>query len=171
MKQITRLLAGIGLFSASLAICGTATPEPAQAQDATIAAVVNGQLITNGDVDARARLLAVSTGMPLAPEFLQRLKPQITRELIDQTLQLQEINKRKIVVPEADIATSVAHIEQGNSMQPGGLRARLEGAGIDFQTLISQLRIEVGWQQVLHQVLGPGPAAHAGRYRGRKAHD
>ncbi len=143
-------------FGASVAGCCAFEPATARAQDATIAAVVNGQLITDGDVDARARLLALSTGMPLNPDVLQRLRPQITRELIDQTLELQEINKRKIVVPETDIANGVAHIEQGNNMAQGALRSRLEGSGVDFQTLITQLRTEIGWQQVLHQVLGPG---------------
>ena len=106
--------------------------------------------------------------MPQNPEILQRLKPQITRELIDQTLQLQEINKRKIVVPEADIATGVAHIEQGNNMPAGGLKARLEASGINFQTLITQIRTEIGWQQVLHQVLGPGLKPTPGRYYRRQ---
>lgn len=154
MKQILRLLAGLGLLGLCIAgYCSSAGR--ALAQDATIAAVVNGQLITNADVENRARLLALSTGMPLTPEILQRLRPQITRELIDQTLQLQEINKRKIIVPETDIAKGIAHIEQNNNMPAGGLRARLEAAGINFQTLVTQLRIEIGWQQVLHQVLGP----------------
>jgi peptidyl-prolyl cis-trans isomerase SurA len=156
MKQTSRVLAGIGLFGASIAGCGLLNIPQARAQDATIAAVVNGQLITDGDVDNRTQLLALSTGMNLTPDMQARLKPQITRELIDQTLQLQEINKRKIVVPEADIASGITHIEQGNSMQPGMLRSRLEAAGIDFQTLITQIRTEIGWQDVLHQVLGPG---------------
>ncbi len=154
MKQIFRVLAGFGLFGASALHCPLWVA-PAHAQDAGIAAVVNGQLITNGDVENRARLLALSTGMPLTPEILARLTPQITRELIDQTLQLQEINKRKVVVPEADIAAGIAHIEQGNNMAPGDLRARLQASGVDFQTLISQIRTEIGWQDVLHQVLGP----------------
>jgi peptidyl-prolyl cis-trans isomerase SurA len=154
MKQIFRGLAGIGLFGLS-ALGSTLWAEPAHAQDASIAAVVNGQLITNADVENRARLLAVSTGMPLTQDALTRLTPQITRELIDQTLQLQEINKRKVVLHEADIAAGIAHIEQGNNMPAGGLRARLEASGIDFQTLISQIRTEIGWQDVLHQVLGP----------------
>ena len=50
MKQILCVLAGIGLFAGAAA-------GDAQAQDASIAAIVNGQLITNGDVDNRASLL------------------------------------------------------------------------------------------------------------------
>ena len=156
MMKNSRLLAGIGLLGAALACASAGGVPSAHAQSAHIAAVVNGQVITDADVADRARLLALSTGMPPTPEILQRLKPQITQQLIDETLELQEINKRDIVVPEQDIVNGIAHIEQSNNMPPGGLKARLEASGVDFQTLISQLRIEIGWQQVLHQVLGPG---------------
>jgi peptidyl-prolyl cis-trans isomerase SurA len=146
MKQIF-----LALFC--LALCGAAVP--AFAQTASIAAVVNGQVITNDDVMARARLLAVSTGLPATPAALNRLQPQITKELIDQTLQLQEINRRNVVVAESDIAAAVAHIEQGNNLPAGALRQHLQAAGVPFSTLIAQLRTELGWQTVLHQVLGP----------------
>ncbi len=151
MKQIFNAVTGIALFGAVIA----AGAAPAGAQDASIAAVVNGQLITTTDVANRSRLLALSTGMQPIPAVMSRMAPQITRQLIDQTLQLQEINKRNIVVPEADILAAVGHIEQGNNMQPGELRAKLEASGVNFQTLIAQLRTEIGWQDVLHQVLGP----------------
>ncbi len=160
MMKTYRLLAGIGVLGAVFAgtFAGTfAGGIPlAHGQSAHIAAVVNGQLITDADVADRARLFALSTGMPPTPDILVRLKPQITQQLIDETLELQEINKRNIVVPEQDIVNAIAHIEQSNNMPAGALRARLEASGVDFQTLISQLRIEIGWQRVLHQVLGPG---------------
>ena len=156
MKQILRVVFSTAFFGAGLTGLIGIGAAPARAQDATIAAVVNGQVISSADVDSRARLLAISIGIPVRPEILTRLRPQITRELIDQTLQLQEINKRKVVVPESDILAAVNHIEQGNNMPAGTLKQTLKAAGVNFQTLISQLRIEIGWEDVLHQVLGPG---------------
>ncbi len=127
----------------------------ARAQTADIAAVVNGQVITNQDVANRARLLALSSGMQVTPDVLDRLKPQVTQQLIDQTLQMQEIAKRNVVVSQADIGTAIDHIEEGNHLPPGGLRVRMQAAGIAFATLVAQIRTELGWQNVLHQVLGP----------------
>ena len=141
---------------------------PGQAQDASIAAVVNGQVITDDDVANRARLLALSSGMPASPEIVARLKPQITQELIDQTLQMQEIDKRKVVVPESDIETAIGHIEQGNNLPAGGLRARMQASGISFATLVAQIRTEIGWQSVLHQVLGPELQPTPGDIRAEK---
>jgi peptidyl-prolyl cis-trans isomerase SurA len=90
------------------------------------------------------------------PDALARLAPQVTKQLIDQTLELQEINKRNITVADSDLADAITHIEQGNNLPAGGLRAKLAASGVPFGTLVAQLRIELGWQSVLHQVLGPG---------------
>lgn len=143
---VTPVLAiGIGCLGGS---------DPAFAQSASIAAVVNGQVITNQDVANRSRLFALSTGLPPDPALLARLAPQIRSELIDQTLQLQEIEKDHIAVPEAAIEAAVQNIEKSNGLPPGGLRAKLAAAGINFSTLVNQLRIEIGWTQVLKKALG-----------------
>ena len=162
MKQIFRAATYAAALATSFisvpALAQPAPPPPAApvpgATGASIAAVVNGQVVTDADVMARARLLAVSTGMPLTTDALARMKPQIIKLLVDQTLQMQEINRRAVIVPEPDIEASIAHIEQGNNMQPGMLRGKLEAAGVPFSTLVSQIRTELGWQSVLHQVLG-----------------
>ena len=61
-------------------------PVPAMAPGEKIVAVVNGDVITNGDVENRGRLFALSTGLPVTPEVLDRLRPQVTRQLIDERL-------------------------------------------------------------------------------------
>jgi peptidyl-prolyl cis-trans isomerase SurA len=54
-----------------------------------IVAVVNGDVVSATDVDLRRRLFAVSTGQGVAPDVLDRLTAQVTRELIDEKLRLQ----------------------------------------------------------------------------------
>ena len=41
-------------------------------------AIVNGDVISRGDVDNRRRLFALSTGLPMSPDVLDHLSPQIT---------------------------------------------------------------------------------------------
>ncbi|WBO58341.1 SurA N-terminal domain-containing protein [Acidocella sp. MX-AZ03] len=121
-----------------------------------MAAVVNGQVITTQDVAARAQLLALTMGIHPTPDLIARLAPQVTKQLIDQTLQQQEIDKLNINVSDEEVENAISNIEKGNGMAPGGLQSKLEAAGVPYSTLLAQIRTSLGWQQVLHKVLGPG---------------
>jgi peptidyl-prolyl cis-trans isomerase SurA len=126
---------------------------PAPPDADAIAATVNGDVISRADVENRTHLFALSTGLNLSPDLLTRLRPQITRLLIDERLQAQEIQRRKIVVADADVANAIAVVEQRNGLQPGGLRAKLATQHISFDTLINQVRTSLGWTRVLRQEL------------------
>ena len=129
--------------------------EPARAQTESIAAVVNGVAISRADVDNRVRLFALSTGIPTSPDVLDRLKPQILNQLIDEKLRLQAIEEAHIVVPDKAIAAAIAQIEAQNHLVPGSLRERLAGQGVALRTLIDQIRVELGWTELLRRQLGP----------------
>jgi peptidyl-prolyl cis-trans isomerase SurA len=122
--------------------------------ESTIAAIVNGDVISAADVDARRKLFALSTGLPMTPDVLNHLSAQVTRQLIDEKLRLQEIERRKIVVSDAEVAAAIADIENRNRMAPGALAARLTKAGIPVRTLVDQLRVQIGWTRVLRDALG-----------------
>ena len=127
---------------------------PEQAGSEKIMAVVNGDAITSGDVTARGRLFALSTGLPVTPEVLDRLRPQVLKELVDERLRLQEVQRRKIVVGDREIAQSIAEIEQRNGMPAGALGSALKGRGVALRTLIDQVRVQLGWTRVLREELG-----------------
>ena len=129
-------------------------PPPQSAQATKIVAVVNGDVITNADVSNRARLFALSTGLPVTQDVLDRLRQQITRQLIDERLRMQEVLRRKIVIQDKQIANSIHDIEQRNGMSAGALRQKLSADGVSQITLIDQIRTQLGWTQVLREQLG-----------------
>lgn len=131
---------------------------PAPAQTESIAAVVNGVAISRADVENRVRLFALSSGIPMSPDALDRLKPQILSQLIDEKLRLQAIERAHIVVPDKAIAAAIAAIEAQNHLPPGALRERLQGQGVALRTLIDQIRVELGWSELLRRQLGPEAA-------------
>jgi peptidyl-prolyl cis-trans isomerase SurA len=129
-------------------------PPPPAVQSTQIVAVVNGEVISNIDVDNRARLFALSTGMPLTPDVIDRLKQQILRQLVDERLRMQEAQRRKIVIPDKAIAAAIHDIESRNGLPAGGLRQKLAADGVSQRTLIDQIRTQLGWGQVLREQLG-----------------
>ncbi len=156
----TSMLALLALAPVAPALAAAAPPARAAqkplspSQGAEIVAVVNGDVISMADVADRRRLFAMSTGLPLTPEVLSRLTPQIIDQLVDDKLRLQEMQRRHIAVPEADIAQAIARIEQSNGMPPGALRQRLAAAGVNMRTMIDQVRVQIGWGMVLREVMG-----------------
>jgi len=118
---------------------------------ASIVAVVNGDVITRGDVDARRRLFALSTGLPVTNDVLDRLTVQVTHQLIDERLRLQESQRRHVVVQDADIAQAIKDVETRNNLPPGALAKRLSANGVALRTLIDQFRVQIAWGQVLRQ--------------------
>ncbi|MGC8475529.1 MAG: peptidylprolyl isomerase [Acetobacteraceae bacterium] len=129
-------------------------PAPAPAPMVRIVATVNHSPITNLDVDNRARLFALSAGLTLSPDVLDRLRPQILRQLIDERLRMQAVERAHIVVPTKAIADAIGGIEKRNGMAPGTLRKRLAARGVGFSTLVDQVRTQLGWTQLLREELG-----------------
>ena len=119
-----------------------------------IVAVVNGDVVSEGDVENRGRLFALSTGLPPNPDVIARLRPQVTQQLIDERLRLQEEQKRKIIVSDKEIAAAIDDIEKRNGMQPGAMREKLGAQGVALRTLIDQVRVQIGWGRVLRDELG-----------------
>ncbi len=117
-----------------------------------IVAVVNGDVISRADVDNRRRLFALSTGQSMSQDVLDRLTPQVIQQLIEERLRLQEIQRRKISVSDADIAAAITDVEARNGMAPGLLRRKLSEDGVGFRTLVDQIRVQIGWSRVLRQV-------------------
>ena len=143
---------GPAVAQARRPLAAASPAEPAGSEK--IMAVVNGDAITSGDVAARGRLFALSTGLPVTPEVLDRLRPQVLKQLVDERLRLQEVQRRKIVIGDREIAQSISEIEQRNGMASGALGSALKGRGVALRTLIDQVRVQLGWTRVLREELG-----------------
>lgn len=144
------------LLAVPVAALAAAAPVPPSTttQATRIVAVVNGDVISNTDVENRARLFALSTGLPITQDVLDRLRQQITRQLVDERLRMQEVQRRKIVIPDKAIADAIHDIETRNGMPSGALRQKLAADGVSQRTLIDQIRTQLGWTQVLREELG-----------------
>ncbi|GBQ21128.1 peptidyl-prolyl cis-trans isomerase [Acetobacter estunensis NRIC 0472] len=133
---------------------GSNTAQADSGQQDVIIAVINGIPLTKRDVDNRGKLFALSTGLPISEDIMSRLRPQIVRQMIDERLRTQEILSRHINVTPEQIADAIKGIESRNGMPPNALRDRLAQDGVSLTTLIDQIRVQIGWTQVLRQELG-----------------
>src|SRR5688572_6514148 len=73
-------------------------------------AIVNGEIITQTDIEQRLALMAIANGGKIPADEIDRLRQQVLRNLIDETLQIQAAKAAEINVTDADVDKTVARV-------------------------------------------------------------
>lgn len=119
-------------------------------------AVVNGQIITDTDVDQRMALLVAASKGKIAPEELERLRTQVLRNLIDETLQIAEAKAQEIDVTQAEVDQTYARVAAQNFGQDvAAMDAYLVKIGSSPASLKRQILGETSWQRLLRRNVAP----------------
>lgn len=119
-------------------------------------AVVNGDIITGTDVDQRLALILAANDNKVSPEEKQRLRLQVLRNLIDETLQIQEAKASDITISDQEVDQTYAQVAQQNFNQNmGAMDAYLARVGSSSASLKRQIRGELSWQRLLRRNVQP----------------
>jgi len=119
-------------------------------------AVVNGQVVTGTDVDQRLALILAANDSKVAPEEEQRLRLQVLRNLIDETLQIQEAKAQEIQVERDEIEQTYARVANQNFGQDtAAMDAYLRRIGSSPASLKRQIEGELSWQRLLSRNVQP----------------
>ena len=122
---------------------GTAMPSVVKAT-----AIVNGDVITQTDVDQRLSLLVLANGVQVPPDEVDRLRQQVLRNLIDETLEVQAAKQDKIVVKKSDIDRTLQRVAADAKQTPDQLAALLESHGSSIDSMRRQIEGEIAWQRL-----------------------
>jgi peptidyl-prolyl cis-trans isomerase SurA len=148
--------------ASALAFLAAAIPDPAAAQqqpprgaDRRIAAIVNRDAITLGDLEQRVRFMGLGARLPESGEPRQRLLAEVLRSMINERLQLQEAVRQSVEVTEKEVQDQVAEIERRNRMPKGGLATMLRQRNIELRTFEDQIRASLAWNKVVQVKILP----------------
>lgn len=119
-----------------------------------IAAVVNDNVISTSDINARIKLALLSSGLPDNEEVRQRLLPQILRSLIDEQLQVQEAKRLDISISKEEVEQALMRIAQDNNIQTD-MQTYLAERGGSPEALKDQVRATLSWTRVVQRELRP----------------
>lgn len=143
--QLLRALAASGLGAALLLGAGVATGQPREPREPVsgdyIAAVVNQELVTAGEVERRVQRARVEAGrgnMRLPPE--DELRRQVFDSLIDERVILSLAREGGMRIDDAEVDRAMQGIAAQNQLSLDGLRARLAADGIDFGRFRANVR-------------------------------
>lgn len=122
----------------ALILMGAGSPLQAQ----TVAVMVNGEPITNYDIEQRGKLNFLTTRKPA-------VRQEVINELIDEKVKIKEGKKYGVDPSSSDIDQSYASMGARMRLAPDQLTKSLESQGIRPETLKARLKAEMVWSSLV----------------------
>ncbi len=156
-RRIQRKLShDIALGALLLCMLITHPIAPAYSQSVQrIAAIVNNDVVSIFDLQARMRVVIASSGIRPSRRIQQRLKRQVLRTLIDERLQLQEAKKRNVSISKRNIQAAMAALERQNNIKPGTFGSFLRSKGLPRTAVFARIRAQIAWSKLIRRRLLP----------------
>jgi peptidyl-prolyl cis-trans isomerase SurA len=131
-----RLLVTSCVAACALAIVLPGLVKPAQAQ--TVAVMVNGEPITDLDIEQRMKLDFIST-------HKQPTRQEVVDELINEHVKIKEAKKFGVDPSSSDIDDAYNSMSQRMRITPDQLSASLEKQGVRPETLKAKIKSDLVW--------------------------
>jgi peptidyl-prolyl cis-trans isomerase SurA len=122
------------------ALAFTASTSSVNAQ--SIVVMVNGEPITDYDIEQRSKLDFLST-------HKQSSRQEVLNELIDEKVKIKEGKKYGVEPTSSDIDQSFADMGSRMRLTPEQLAKTLEGQGIRAETLKARIKAEMVWTSLV----------------------
>lgn len=104
----------------------------------SVAAMVNGEAITNFDIDQRIKLTQLTTRKAIS-------RQEALEELINDKLKIKEGKRYGLDMSSSDIDGAYGNMASRMRMSPEQLNKTLEGHGIRPETLKSRIKADMTW--------------------------
>ncbi|KWV92191.1 peptidylprolyl isomerase [Erythrobacter sp. YT30] len=119
-------------------------------------AVVNGYVITGTDIEQRVALVTSAAQNEVSEQELQRLRFQVLRNLIDETLKIQAAEALEMKVERSEIDQTYNQLAAQNfGSEPEKMGEYLESIGSSSNALKRQIEGEIAWENLLRRNVTP----------------
>ncbi len=126
----------------------------AQAQNSVkIAALVNGEIISNQDIQNRINSFLMTSQIPLNDQTKGMIVQKVIHSAIDEKIKLQAAEKDGITISEKDIDNAVANFEKSNKIPSGELKNILKEANVSQKSFREQMKADLAWVRFLRNKL------------------
>lgn len=119
-----------------------------------VAATVNGEMVSNKDLQERANLFALTTGMPVNEKNKKMVAERVLQNTIDEKIKIQEAEKQNIHVSEEEIKEAYRNFERSNNIPAGKFAAVLKEYQVSQEVFLAQIRANLMWNKLIGRRLG-----------------
>ena len=122
----------------------------------TATAIVNGYVITGTDIDQRVALVTAASDAEIPADEMLRLRVQVLRNLIDETLKIQAAAADQAEAKREEVEQTYQQLAAQNfGGEPKKMDAYLESIGSSPESLKRQIEGEVAWENLLRRNIMP----------------
>ncbi|MEO0056871.1 MAG: hypothetical protein RIT17_307 [Pseudomonadota bacterium] len=119
-------------------------------------AVVNGYVITGTDIDQRVALVTAASDAPIDADEILRLRVQVLRNLIDETLKVQAAEAAELKVTPEEVEQTYQQLAAQNfGSEPKKMDEYLASIGSSPASLKRQIEGEQAWENLLRRNIMP----------------
>ena len=111
-------------------------------------AIVNGEIITQSDIQQRLALLAIANGGQIPADQIDALRQQVLTNLIDETLEIQAATSEEIKIENVDIDRTVERFSGNLKMTPAQMADYLKANGSSIVSIRRQVKGEIAWRRL-----------------------
>ena len=118
-----------------------------------IAALVNGEIISNQDIQNRMNSFLMTSQIPLNKQTEALIEQKVLHNAIDEKIKLQTAEKEGIKVSEQDINAAIKNFEKNNKIPQGELKNILKQAKVSEKSFREQIKADLAWIRLLRNKL------------------
>ncbi|HEX9932368.1 MAG TPA: SurA N-terminal domain-containing protein, partial [Allosphingosinicella sp.] len=118
-------------------------------------AIVNGDVITESDIDHRLGLVVASNNIQIPPDEMQRIRAQILRNLIDETLQIQAAAQRDIEIEQREIDQAYVRVAERAGYNRQTFAPYLRSIGSSERSVRRYITADLAWRRLRQRQIDP----------------
>ena len=114
-----------------------------------VAATVNGEMVSNKDLQERANLFVLTTGMPINAKNKKLVTEKVMQNVIDEKIKMQEAAKQNVFISDEEVKEAYRSFEKSNGIPAGKFQSVLREYRISNATFMSQIKANLLWNKLI----------------------
>ena len=119
-----------------------------------ISAIINGEMVSNKDLQERANLFSLTTGMPVNEKNKKMIAEKVLQNTVDEKIKFQEAKKLGISVSDLEVNEAFDNFEKSNGVPKGKFNKVLKEYHVSKDVFLTQIRANLLWNKLVSRLVG-----------------
>ena len=119
-----------------------------------ISAIINGEMVSNKDLQERANLFSLTTGMPVNEKNKKMIANKVLQNTVDEKIKLQEAKLQGVSVSDLEVKEAYLNFEKSNGVQKGQFEKVLNEYKVSKDMFMTQIRANLLWNKLVARKVG-----------------